>query len=189
MYAETFGIQNADAQVELAAQWVQWAQTGIMNGAASNETDIRWNLSQFWNQKAAIYNTEPKTQQTNLDRLDTYAHGLWNALESGKIFSSSPGYWDYWKAYLFGGTPSNPGAYAAASAAAAASAGEVQAATATGGDFGTDFATLAQNQAAAIPGELAAAQGFWDQPGMSPLGVPLWAWAAGAIGLFLVVKR
>ena len=191
MYSETFGIQNPSAEVELCAQWVQWANTGIMNGASDNETDIRWNLTQFWNEKAAAYSGEDQQGQQNLDRLDTYAHSIWNALETGKIYSASPGYWSYWKAYLFGGTPSNPSAYAAASAAAAASAGEQKAAAATGGAFGANVSTLAAGQAAALPTILAGSQGFWTQAGVlpSPLGIPLWAWAVGAVGLYLVVKR
>lgn len=187
MYAEAFGIQNPSAAVENAAQWVQWAQAGILAGAAEHDGEIRYNLGQFWQTKAAAYPAEDATGQAQLDRLDTFAHGFWEALENGRIFSASPSYWETWKKYWFGGTPDRPEAMAAATQAAAAAAGQQAAAGRVGGSFGAGMSTLAQNNAANIPQNLAASGTLWEQKGISPLGIPLWAWIAGAalLGLYL----
>lgn len=188
MYAETFGIQNPSAEVELCAQWVQWAQTALLAGATSNETEVRWNLTQFWNEKAAAYYAEDETGRQNLEKLDTWAHGLWNALESGKVYSASPSYWDFYKSFFAGGTPARPEALAAASAAAAASVGEKAAAERAGGTFGTGFAQQAQNQLNNLPALAADASRLWKQPGAIQ-SIPTWAWIAAAAGLYLMVRR
>lgn len=187
MYAELFGIQNASAAVENAAQWVQWAQAGIQGGATENEATIRYNLDQFWKLKNAVYGTEDAITDSQLDRLDTFAHGFWQALETGKIYSASPTYWDYWKKFWFGGTPDRPEAMAAATQAAAAAAGQQAAAQRVGGAFGTGMATLAKNNAANIPSELAGSGQLWNQKGVAPLGIPLWAWIAGAVALGVLI--
>ena len=187
MYAETFGINPASAAIEAAAKWVQWAQAGIMAGVSQNEEAIRYNLGQFWEAKNAAYGNESSTGKAQLDRLDTFAHGYWNALETGKIYSSSPGYWEYWKKWWMGGIPQNPDSIKAATAAAAAAAGQQAAAQRTGGSFGAGMNQYAQNQAAAIPSHLRAAAGQWNQEGVAPLGIPIWAWIAGAAGLALIL--
>lgn len=186
MYAESFGIQNPSAAVEDAAHWVQWAQAGIMAGAAENDSTIRYNLNQFWMAKNAAYGNESATGRAQLDRLDTFAHGFWQALEAGKMFSASPSYWDFWKKYWVGGSPDRPEAIAAATSAAAAAAGQEAAANRVGGAFGVNMATLAAQNAANIPQELQAANTGWSQEGVAPLGVPLWAWIAGAAALALL---
>lgn len=191
MYAETFGIQGASAAVEKAAQWVQWVQSGLMAGASQNEGAIRYNLDQFWKAKTAAYPGEDETGRAQLERLDTFAQGFWNALETGKIYSSSPSYWNFWKKYWTGGTPDRPEAISAATNAAASAAGQEAAATRTGGSFGQGMATYAQNSAANIPQHVASAGSLWNQSGVAPLGVPIWAWIAGAaaLGILLLAPR
>lgn len=186
MYAELFGIQNPSAAVENAAQWVQWVQAGILAGAAENDATIRYNLDQFWKLKAAAYGSEDQTGQSQLDRLDTFAHGYWEALEAGKIYSSSPAYWDYWKKFWFGGTPDRPEAMTAATQAAAAAAGQQASAQRVGGAFGAGMSTYAQNSAANIPNELTSSNLAWKQKGLEPLGIPMWAWIAGAVAIGLI---
>ena len=189
MYAETFGISGASPEAELCAQWVQWANAGIMSGAIENEDSIRYNLNAFWTEKTSAYANEDAQGQANLDRLDTFAHGIWNALESGKMVSASPSYWDFWKSYIGGGTPARPEAYQAASAAASASAGEAAAASRTGGAFGAGMTKLATSQGAAIKNELAQSNGSWAQPGIANLGgIPWWAWVGGAMAILLLMR-
>ena len=183
MYAESFGIQGASPAVEAAAQWVQWSQAGMLAGAAENDATIRYNLNQFWLAKNAAYGTEDAAGQAQLDRLDTYAHGFWEALEAGKIFSASPSYWNFWKKFWIGGTPERPEAMTAATNAAAAAAGQEAAAQRTGGQFGAVMTQYSRNAAAAISGEVASSNSLWKQAGVSPLGIPVWAWALGAVAL------
>jgi hypothetical protein len=195
MYAETFGIQYPSPAVEAAARWVQWAQAGLMAGAAENDPTIRYNLNQFWTAKAAAYPTSSQTDQTNLDRLDVWAHGIWSALETGKIYSAAPGYWDFWKSWFTGGTPVNPDSMAAASAAAAANAGQAAAATRvttnapTLASFGTTMAALAAQNTANIPQNQASAANLWKQPGVPGVipSIPTWAWIAAAAGVVILL--
>lgn len=187
MYAELYGIQGASAAVENAAQWVQWVQSGLMAGATENESAIRYNLDQFWKAKAAAYPGEDETGRAQLERLDTFAQGFWNALETGKIYSSSPSYWSFWKKFWTGGTPDRPEAISAATSAAEAATQQEAAANRTGGAFGQGMATYAQNAAANIPQNLASSNAMWKQTGaLNPLGVPAWAWIAGAAALAIL---
>lgn len=193
MYAESFGIQGASEAVENAARWVQWAQAGIMAGASDNEATIRYNLDQFWKAKQAAYSSEDATGRSQLERLDTYAQGTWQALEAGKIFSSSPSYWEYWKRAMLpfyntlAGQAPRPDAMQAATNAASAAAAQEAAANRAGGNFGANMAALARRNAAAIHGEVAGAADLWHQTSPEPMGIPLWAWIAGAVALGAVL--
>jgi hypothetical protein len=134
------------------------------------------------------------TERAQLDRLDTFAHGFWNALETAKIYASSPSYWNFWKKFWTGGTPDRPEVMDAATNAAAAAAGEEAAAqriaaTPENQAFAAGFTTLAQGNAANVAIDTRNAARLWNQPGVDPLGVPLWAWVAGAVGLFLVLRK
>lgn len=197
MYAESFGIQNPSAAIEAAATWVQWAQAGILAGSTDNDAAIRYNLNQFWEAKNQYYPLADPVERGQLERLDTYAHGFWNALETAKIYAATPNYWQFWKKYWIGGTPDRPEAMDAATAAAAAAAGEEEAAkraaaaNPSNAAFGSGFAALGRANAANVSGDLAAASGVWKQTGVEPLGVPLWAWVAGAaaLGLLYVTRK
>lgn len=195
MYAEQFGVQNPAAPVEAAAKWVQWAQAGIQAGALEHEADIRYNLDQWWKAKAPAYAAGSGKDRADLDRLDTYAYGIWNALEAGKVAGSSPSYWDYFRAYIGGGVPANPDMYKAASAAALAAQGMQTMAKTTAAEspstsaFGTAMAALGAKFQAEIPGNVSASQAGWKQEGKlpSPLGIPLWGWALGVLALGVVI--
>jgi hypothetical protein len=196
MYAETLGIQNPSPAVEEASKWVQWSLAGVQYGA-EKEDQTRYNLDQFWKAKAAAYPTASAEEQGQLERLDTLAHGVWDALETGKMYRSTPGYWDYLKAYAFSGVPLNQGAIEAAQQAAKAQAGELAAAQRAAAaspaqvSFGAGLSRLATQNQANLPSQLAQAQRQWKQPGMDLLGVPIWAWIAGAatIGLLLITEK
>ena len=191
MYAEIFGIQEASAAVENAAQWVQWVQAGINAGATENESAIRYNLDQFWKAKAAAYPGESEAGRTQLERLDTWAQGFWQALETGKIYSATPSYWSFWKKYWTGGTPDRPEAIAAATTAATAAVRGQEAAKRAGGNFGLDMSNLASRTSANLTSELEQAGTLWNQKGIAPLGIPIWAWIAGAaaLGILFLSQR
>lgn len=193
MYAEQFGIQAPSDVVENAAKWIQWVQAGVLAGAAENDATIRFNLNQFWSLKQAAYPIANGTDQAALDRLDTFAHGFWNALETAKIYASSPGYWAYWTKFWTGGTPARPEALDAATAATAAAIGmqtnaAASAANPANAAFASGMTNYAQIQAANVAMDVKNANSFWNQLGVSPLGVPLWAWALGAVALFVLLS-
>jgi hypothetical protein len=191
MYAEQFNIQNPSDLVESAAKWVQWAMVGSLAGG-SKEAEVRYNLNQFWQTKAAVYNTANALDRGNLERLDVMAHGIWDALETGKIFSSAPDFMDYLTAYALGGTPLRSGAIQAAAADSQAIAGQkaaAQRAAAFPGQatFSTVFTQYADQNARNLPGVVSSADSIWKQAGVNFLGVPLWAWGLGAAGLVILI--
>jgi hypothetical protein len=195
MYAEGFGIANASAPIESAAMYLQWVQSEILNSATDNDSVIRYNLNQFWQAKADYYPIADQNERAMLDRLDSYAYGFWNALETAKIYTSSPSYWDFWKKFWIGGTPDRPEAMQAATAAAAAAEGQKNAAQRAAEEnpknnsFAAGFTALAKANVAAAPKDLAQATGIWSQTGMEPLGIPLWTWGIGAAALVLLLSR
>jgi len=125
MYWEALGLPGTAETpfVEELAKWVQWAQTGCMSGASENEEEINYNLDMFfetryqgiqgntdWNDEAELYGANTATELRQVAQLDTRAHGLRHALNSGLIYSRSPSYWEYWKSYMiasFTGTPTD----------------------------------------------------------------------------------
>lgn len=191
MYAETLGIPNPTAEIETAAQWIQWALVGVQDGG-NKESEVRWNLDQFWKVKNAYYPRATAEERGQLERLDTFAHGIWDALETGKMFRSTPSYWSFLKSAWFGGTPVNPDQIAAAAAAAQAEAGQIAAAkraaaaTPTQTAFGAGLARLGTQNQTNLPGQLSQAQRQWTQPGI----IPSWAWiAAAGIAALLILDR
>jgi len=193
MYAELFGIQGASAAVESAAQWVQWVQSGLMSGAAENEATIRYNLDQFWRAKAAAYPNEDGAGQAQLDRLDSFAYAYWNALETGKTYSASPTYWEYYKKSMLQAlgmsvTPDRPEAITAAANAAAAAAGMQASAQRTNNTaFSSGVSTLGKTWESNAPKDLSASNQLWAMKGNDLLGIPIWAWIAGAAALGFMI--
>jgi len=168
----------ASMAVEDAAKFVQWAQYAILQGASENEAKVRYNLDAFWKAKAAAYGSQSAEGKTQLDRLDATAHGIWNALETGKIYSASPSYGDFYlKNVITGGTPARPDADAAAVRARAAAIGAAAASVRANQPSLSAYYT---RTAAAIPQHQATASGLWEQEGKTLLGIPIWAWLAGA---------
>lgn len=191
MYAETLGIPNPSPAIETAATWVQWSLVGVQDGA-NREQEVRYNLDQFWKVKAAYYPNASNEERGQLERLDTFAHGVWDALETGNMFRSTPSYWEFLKSAWFGGTPVNKDQIALAAAAARAQEGQRQAATrasaaaTTQTAFGAGLARLATQNQQNLPGQLAQAQRQWSQPGI----IPSWAWImAAGVALLLILDR
>jgi len=184
MYWEAVGLQGSasSAAIEDAARWVQWAQDQMLQGAANHEDNIRYNLDQFWQAKAADYYSEPAEGQNQLDKLDVIAHGLWEALETSKIYSSSPSYWDYWKKFWAGGTPDRPNAQAAAQAATAADQAAQKAAAQAGGQTAAAFVPFFQSAETNVQNDVNQANQLWKEAGVSIGGIPLWVWAVVGIG-------
>ena len=196
MYWEYLGLPGtpASADVDALAKWVQWAMQEIEAGISgssvyvtdsgevhmgANEDLIRYNLSQFWNAKDAVIAALPEAGKRQVYRLDMLAHGCLDAVDQGKIYSESPGYWAFWKAYLFGGTPprdvsaySTEAVQASQDAASAASAAGLP-----------TLATYFTQEAASVDQAVANANAFWAQPGvLNVAGVPWYVWAALAVG-------
>jgi hypothetical protein len=192
MYYEAIfpaGGSALDDGIETAAQWVQWALAGINKGAVENETDIRYNLNQFWVQKASIYDSESPDGQTQLNKLDVYAHGLWNALETGITYASTPSLFGQLQAMVTGGTPDRPGAVIASQNAKAAATGAAQLASSAGysQDTANQLANYYTNVAAQSANDLAQSGQVWQGPSLLGMGWGTWALiGAGIVAAFLV---
>lgn len=183
MYTEALSLgEPASAQVDAAAKFVQWAQFGILSGASKNDATIRYNLNAFWSLKAQTWGNASQAERAQLERLDVLAHGLWNALETGKVISAPPGYASFWASTVFGGTPSRPGAVQAAQGAASATAGLSAAA-----DRARFLQAYAAQERASLGARQKAGDDIWSRKAPGWFGIPWWAWAAGVVGLGLIV--
>lgn len=197
MYWEALGLAGSPSSplVDELAKYIQWAQTGILaggnqtgifGGISDNESAIRFNLNSFWSEKGAAWASASKEEQDDMVRLDIYAHGLLEALDQGKVYSSSPSYWEYWRTYVFGGTPRNPDSVEAAKEGFQA-AKDASKAAATVGQ--TDLASFYSQTAKNIKTSVGDAAKQWDQgSGMDFMGIPLWAWGLG-IGAGILFLR
>jgi len=204
MYWEYLGLPGspASADIDALAKWVQWAMQEIEAGISgsttyldangydvhvgANEDLIRYNLSQFWNSKDAVLAaTSDETAKRQIYRLDMLAHGCLDAVDQGKIYSASPTYWDFWKSYLFGGTPPRD---VSAQSAEAVQASQDAASAASAAGLPT-LATYFTNEAATVQQTVANANGFWNQPGVMNVGGVAWyVWAALAVGAALLLS-
>lgn len=172
----------ASAQVDAAAKFVQWAQYGITSGASANDAKIRYNLNAFWSLKQQLWANASQAERAQLERLDVLAHGLWNALETGKIVSAQPTFASDVGTYWLGGTPSRPGAVQAVQGAAAATAG-----LSAASERARFLQAYAAQERASLASRQKAGDDLWTRKAPGWLGVPWWAWAAGAVGLGLVI--
>jgi hypothetical protein len=149
---------------------------------------IRYNLSQFWNAKDAVLAmAQSDEEKKQIYRLDAFSHGILNAVDSGKIYSESPSYWEYWKSWWTGGTPKRPETQAIADEAKRAA---IDAATASR-DAGLPTMEAYYTQAAAnVETQVQNSNEFWSQPGaLNVAGVPWWAWIAVGATVYILVKR
>ena len=110
MYWEALGLPSVAStwRIEELAKWLQWAETGISQGASSNEAEIRYNMNRFWGAKEAMYPTFDEDERREANILDVRAHGLLFALDDGLIFSRSPNYWQYWRSFWAATFTGNP---------------------------------------------------------------------------------
>jgi hypothetical protein len=184
-YSEAFLRDGPVSEaVEYLAHWLQWAEYGIMGGASENYDEIRYNLSRYWIERNEYYNNfsnDPEKRQ--IEVLDMYAHGLLDAVETGRIFSASPGYWAYLKAWYFGGVPPRPESDAAAAEAKQAALDAERAARLAGND---SFAEHFKRCAAEVDNYKDSANEFWKQAPVAPFGIPLWVWGAGLAGIVVL---
>jgi len=185
MYWQNLGLAGSPASpaVEDAARWVQWAQAGILDDAKT-----RYNLDRFWKAKAAAYNSESITGRQQLEKLDVLAHSVWQALEEKKAVTAAPPFLAALASSILGGTPARPAAAAPAAAARTASAGVVAASRRVGAEWGTGFEQYSQTAARSVQ---ATGDAAWKAPGGEFLGVPVWAWlaGAGALAVVFLVKK
>jgi hypothetical protein len=188
MYAEVFGFTATSPGVEEAAKWVQWAQYGIMQGASKNDPTIRYNLDQFWKTKAQVYQVEGEQGRKQLEYLDTWAHGLWSALESGRVVSAAPSFAAWIGSSVTGSTPARPAAAQAMTNLQTLTTAQVRAAEASGSTAALAIAAQGRQAASTAAASKAAADAWWKAPG--PLGVPVIVWAAAAAaGILLITYR
>jgi hypothetical protein len=174
--AEGIQFDPVVSPLEDAAHWVQWAESGVTSnsiGWAQKNSDVRYNLGQFWAAKNERYQDAP----TGWDQLDYRAHKAWAALaELGMVADNPPAQARYHdeaqKAYA--------GAMAAADRLGLDSSGLQKNAQAAG----VWFQTAQKN--GVDDSMRAAVQQRADelmQDVNTLLGLPWWAWAAGGLAL------
>lgn len=170
--------ENVIPAIERAEQFVQWAETGAGSAGggrswSDRSAEVRYNLAQFWILKGESYGDDPAAW----DALDHRAHRAWAALaELGMIADNPPAQQKY------------------ANEAQEAYTGAIAAAERIGKD--TTALRLNSQHSAEFFGQAKAA-GIDDtmrkaledrvselvDDAASLLGIPLWAWGIGAVGL------
>jgi hypothetical protein len=195
-YAEWFklapsGNASEDAIIEIAAKWVQWAASGVMAGASSHDAEIRYNLDQFWKYKAANYYSLGQAGRQKLETLDTWAHGYWAALETGKQVSAPASLYQMVKGAVTGEAPVRSGAEIATANLKTAGAGMSASGTAAGTAQGVALAKLGTQWASTADAGKTQADDVWKKMmSLGPLGVPWLVWGiAGVVGVGLIMME
>lgn len=81
------GPYGVDSSLSEAGKWVQWAEYAeglVSQGDDENSENVkntRYNLSQWWAEKAALYPSASEARQRDLNILDMWAHRWWAQLE------------------------------------------------------------------------------------------------------------
>jgi len=189
--------------VETLAQWIQWAMAGVNSGIGGEtlvttnpltakwyktEDVIRYNLNEFWNAKGPILaQASTDGEKAQIYRLDAMSHGILNAVDSGKLYSESPSYWEYWKSWWTGGTPTRPSTQTIADEARRAALDAADASRAAGLPT---MASYYEQAAANVENQVMDSNSFWSQEGaLNVAGVPWWAWILGGVGVILAWRK
>ena len=174
--------ENIVPPIERAAEFVGWAETGAGSAGggrswSERSNEVRWNLGQFWSLKAESYHEDPAAW----DALDHRAHRAWAALaELGMIADNPPAQEKY--------AQEAQEAYSGA-IAAAQRIGKETTSLSLNSQRSREFFGLAKT--AGIDDSMKKA--LEDRvselvnDAASLLGVPLWAWGLGAVGLAWVL--
>lgn len=174
--------ENVVPPIERAQEFVGWAETGAGSAGggrpwSDRSAEVRWNLNQFWSLKAENYQENPAAW----DLLDHRAHRAWAALaELGMIADNPPAQERYQR--------EAQQAYAGA-ISAAERAGKDTTSLRLNSQHSGEF--FSQAKAAGIDDSMRKA--LEDRvselvnDAASLLGVPLWAWGLGAVGLAWVL--
>ena len=183
MYAETFGVP---ASLESAAKWVSWAQdqaaANFRAAGDAGERATRYNLTQFWNEKAARWPAAGPLDREGLEKLDSFAHSILGRLEAQLAVLADLG----------SAERTAHGALATeyqAKAQQHAQAANALRLTRSAGNQLVDARNVVNWANKNVPDDrystafkdaaTGAVGGF--------LGVPLWAWAVGGLGLVLLL--
>ena len=85
MYAEALGV---DPSLETLAQWVSWADSAHFQ--ALNDTDAQYNLTQFWDGKAALDAATTSAHMADLVYLDGLAHNILGYILMKQLVAADP---------------------------------------------------------------------------------------------------
>lgn len=213
MYWQWLGLPGIplSQNVEDLAKWVQWAMSKVGAGvsdvsyssipwwewlisapyaivtAPTNEDVIRYNLQQFWDRKdAALSSASSEEERRQIYRLDMLAHGTLNAVAQGRMYSESPSYWQYWKAFILGGDiPRDTSGLASEARRAADDA--AQAARQAGLQ---SLATYFERESDNVDAIQESSDAFWNQGGViNVAGVPYWIWGIAGLSAAYLLWR
>lgn len=163
-----------------AKKWLEWAEGTL---AAQRWEDARYNLQKFWETKAAVYPTATAAERQTLDAQDARAHYLLSLLKTHDMNAAGTGYTAPFR-------PQRTQDEILRSGAAAEAAAQRSQALA----LATQQRLLAKQagiQTRELPHEVWTAKE--EAPNVYTQnfgGLPLWAWAAaaGAVGLVLLTR-
>ena len=176
--AEGITFEPVESPLEQAERWVSWAASAAHDTASSwsgNSDNTRYNLNQFWSLKSEHYDEDPQAW----DELDLRAHKAWAALaELGMVKDNPPAQKRY--------QDEAQTAYAGAIAAAERLGKPTDVLRINAGGSGEWFSTVKSLGNSIDDRMSVAVMDRVDQlldEAASLLGVPLWAWGLGAIGI------
>lgn len=187
MYAETF---NVPYTLETAAKWVSWADDAKAKNFRTPEDEgeraTRYNLAQFWAEKAARWNGASELERAALEKLDAFAHNILGRLESQlSVLSSTGSAQRDAHAKLAAEYQARAAIHAAnANAFRLEKSAKNQQAEALGIAAWANRTVPDDRYSTAFKDAATGAVGGW-------MGIPLWAWGLGAAALvaLLLVKE
>lgn len=174
-------VEAAEPPMVSGERFVQWSEATVTSNAldwTTKNNQTRYNLDQFWK----IKNTDYQTNPAGWDALDLRAHQAWASLADIGLAMDNP--------------PAQP-KYAAEAQQAYAEAAQIAARIAP--PMIQTFQNRAGqstrwNQEMRTKGvddsyKAAIVAAAKNAIGTDFLGIPLWAWAIGAVTLLVLVKR
>ena len=151
MYWEALGMPGSAASemVEELAKYLQFAFYGLSRPGYTqddfnqNASEIKYNLTVFWEAKAEVLNGDiSQEERDQIYLLDIMAHKILASVDAGAVYSASPTYFEFFKAFINGGTPSRPESDAAAAEGVKAALDAAEASRRIGDESGAEALEL-----------------------------------------------
>jgi|GEM_PF-5779271 len=185
MYSEVYQVS---ARMEEPAKWLQWAETSynqeFRQPNDSGEKKTRYNLGQFWAANGAIGRSADADTLRQCARLDYFAHNLWARLEAKLAMAA-----DTNSQERRDHSATSEQAYARAAQLAEAAKAPALAKSAANQVAANKNLNAELNRT--VPDDRYSTA-FKEQTknvfNTDFLGLPLWAWGAGALALVLLIS-
>jgi hypothetical protein len=195
MYAEQF---NAPTWLEDQAQWLWWA---MQSRIAGNLKDAQYNLGQFWNALDDLKKTADETTWPEILALDSQSHIQAANITGAIINKMESNYNDYASMFNIPYIGKAGEFVQAPKAAVQAQQDQRLKELQTASDLAAQAQTAASarvtavaegrisNDAAERAQENTQIDRITKNTVSDPMGIPIWAWIAGAVALYFVMTR